>query len=648
MYKKIFINHKSVLVFLLSVIIIYGFLLSNPSEAAVFRRRVPSVREIQLPDDIHISSEPCPDLPGLPGHISICGRVTSIDISKSGPNKNVEYAQMPVNHATVAVYLGPDRWKNIKNWPFTDLNKTGELVGKIEGLYMYDVTNEDGRFILGVPRGKGVNGYAFLAFFCNDILKDLYMIDTTGPTSPGSSRYRVVLPTISLSCVPGKTHTYNPGYSPPIPAPPSINYFDRESYLGCEKNANHPEASLGGMVYENNPDNTLIDLLGRSLDDTHIGAIVTQQMCDSSATWVMDPLTGNLSCELSGDTRPCGPANFPPPSTRVPDTVPESIQILSQRDLEGYTHTSMGYSQQAISSMNCGMAGCYDTGAPVYFDDDHTILDKDIVRKCNTSWPMPLYCYGPGIETAAPGWYEASYNRQNPQIYNGFVIPGLGAITGRLWGITLPGHATWLFDRGSEYFPYSTVLNYEINGYMLNTVENRPQNDSYFNESPSSWNYCSSTEQTRLYSPWDPPLTNIADHPFDACYASILLGDDTYSTKKLLYMMTVNTNLYRTGHINQVFYDPDGPTDQLQQPPVANFYGPGEEIGVDVSHPTEARDNGISHLQKIGDGFWRLGVVQTLCTVGTPDSPRSSRRWPFTALYGAESPANLYRARPLP
>jgi hypothetical protein len=368
--------------------------------AFAISRTIPDTTEIPVPIGAVVSGS-CPS-ELLPNHISICGIAKTIDINIKD---EVQYAQQPIKGATVAAYLGV-QYAGLGSLS-GDPNNTGELVGLIERLYTYDITNDDGRFILPVPRGKGTDRFIFLGFFCGDKLKDLYMIDTSQdlPYMP-----------VSLACPPEAT----PAAVNSIPAPPSINYADRIMYTSCEDKPGEAFeiSSNPGMLFT--ADKTAIDPLEvRGLDNTRVGARVTQDV--------------TYTCVPSGSGFVVAGAIVPVPGTEYFHEdligngfyleVPEAALTLSRRDLEGFTHTSMGYSYQAISSLNCGISGCYNTLAPTSEHDVRKFLDMGMVKTCNTEIFPPLNCKGPGIELAEPGEWSKSYDLQtNVEIYPGIML----------------------------------------------------------------------------------------------------------------------------------------------------------------------------------------------------------------------------------
>jgi hypothetical protein len=167
-----------------TVIFILPFLfLSFPAQAQVtgtINRVAPFTTRINIPSTVPSGSCPSAVSPGqLPNHVTICGVVKTAGLNRTA---GIDYAQEPIKGVTVAIYLGAKYAQGIPsyaNYVKADLNSTGEIAGKIDGLYTYNITNTDGRFIISTPRGVGTNGMAFLAFFCGDKLRDLYMIDTS-------------------------------------------------------------------------------------------------------------------------------------------------------------------------------------------------------------------------------------------------------------------------------------------------------------------------------------------------------------------------------------------------------------------------------------------------------------------------------------
>jgi hypothetical protein len=411
-YKRAFF----IFFFLLS-----GFLTSGTVLAQVIYREPPDVTKINVPAGT-VASGSCPDDldPSLfTDHVSICGIVKTADISvKDG----VEYAQQPIKGATVAAYLGV---RYLSSYPglegyaglFRDPNNTGEIVGLIERLYTYDITNKDGRFILPVPRGAGTAGFAFLGVFCGDQLKDLYMISTVQglPYMP-----------VSLACPPEVTPAKKPDTNN-IPAPPSINYANRKYYTSCEDSF-----GMGDPGIKEESTRTVSNpLFVGGLDNTRSGARVLQ---DIEYYCELIPLSNPPEYNVR-NLKPVGTPTFledPIPGGFILE-VPEQAEILSRRDLEGFIHTSMGYSFQTISSLNCGVAGCYNTNAPSMGHETIKYLNQEMVKICNTEPFPPLNCKGPGIELAEPGEWTSSYNLQKTkEVYDGI----------ELGDITLPQYSS--------------------------------------------------------------------------------------------------------------------------------------------------------------------------------------------------------------
>ncbi len=832
--------------------LLFGFFVGGVAFAQTISRAVPTPQEIVIPGDTVVSGS-CPAFPDLENHISICGIAKTIDINvKDG----VQYAQEPIKGATVAAYLGV-KYSNLGSLS-KDPNGTGELVGLIERLYTYDITNADGRFVLPVPRGAGTNGFIFLGFFCGNMLKDLYMIDTSQdlPYMP-----------VSLACPPEVI----PAAVNAIPAPPSINYADRTNFVSCEDGVN----GVGGFVegepgmIKEAPKTVNIPLQAAALDNTRIGARVTQTMeyqcrkvvdsvghcqAPSNCTKCSNPsgttcltqyisqpcpddecywVYGSLHYELvDGSVKPVGDPVFhsDPIGGGHMLEVPKDSPILSRRDLEGFTHTSMGYSFQTISSLNCGISGCYNTGGPSAGHTTNQYLDQTMVEICNTQPFPPLNCKGPGIELAEPREWTRSYDLQKQvEVYpnvklgditlpqysaigqliqdilakltaqfpeltftaddassvsnaesavqafidkftaeqgplagfkdawahfnefltatktilgstsvldfmsnvwtNGLTVitqgpaavitfgqavtqastdalrafnPGVDqllnewdSVKGDLGGIITDffatckdvwddkldppaalAHATTYFNSAlvhaydvvanafsivsqlsdaiinfidhlegivkalgttmlelkdlhlttvsKDLFPYSTVLNYDINKNFREAYLNRPINDSYWNLPPNTSICKNTTEQARQV----PSSVASAAYPFNACYGSFLLGEDTYSTQKALYLTTKNTPKNLTGKAND--------------PVVSKFLAPKEPVGAEVSPKTDALDvTPVTDTPKVGGkGYWRLGVVQTMCSHGQIDYDSYKNAnyvdYPVLGAYGAE------------
>jgi hypothetical protein len=837
--------------------LLFGFFVANVTFAQTISRGIPAQQELVLPEDTSVSS--CPSFPDLPEHISICGVAKTVDINV---RDGVQYAQEPIKGATVAAYLGV-KYSNLGSLS-KDPNGTGELVGLIERLYTYDITNTDGRFVLPVPRGAGTNGFIFLGFFCGDMLKDLYMINTTQdlPYMP-----------VSLACPPEVI----PAAVNAIPAPPSINYANRTNFVSCEDS--DPSGGVDGpgsftegdpgMVKEA-PKTVNLPLVSPALDNTRINAR-TRQIMEYQCRKETDPVwncvggsAGLNACHVAG-LYCCPPSGYPgtcccktaqsstwwcppPPNYHyVLDwehplgdpiflkllpwgvdgpvlEVPPSPQILSRRDLEGFTHTSMGYSFQAISSLNCGISGCYNTMGPSGGHTTNKYLNQAMVEICNTQPFPPLNCKGPGIELAEPREWTKSYEQQKPvEVYpnvtlgditlpqysafgqyiqeilnkwnialtagstdtpqsiidklsqmahdissdpivlehfgnaldafksfrtaldtllNAPDIPtalqaaldiavhyvsavgnfytGLAAVgadilkasipadvqaaynaalvdaqairdlVGDIFSLPLKSYSEIMARVGeivdhinnilsnlnivadmvkelivrlnniahaideisklkittvsSNFFPYSTVLNYNINKRFREAYLNRPINDSFWNFPPTfpdvfslSTLICKDKAEEARQSPssLDP-----ATYPFNACYGSFLLGEDTYSTQKALFLTTKNTFAQITGEAND--------------PVVSKFLAPNEPVGAEVSPKESAlKVTPVTETPKVGGkGYWRLGVVQTMCSAGQRDYdsyPPTANKYidyPVLGAYGEEPAAQPPFATP--
>jgi hypothetical protein len=181
-----------------------------------------------------------------------------------------------------------------------------------------------------------------------------------------------------------------------------------------------------------------------------------------------------------------------------------------------------------------------------------------------------------------------------------------------------------------NYFPYSTILNYDINKRFRQAYLNRPTNDSFMNY-PGISLMCEGTEESarqRNSSGVPPTPTYPADYPFNACYGAWLLGEDTYSTQKALYLTTKNTSKYLRG--------------VASDPPVAKFLGPKEPVGAEVSPKADALPvTPVTATPKVGGrGYWRLGVVQTMCSGGQNDYDNYKQQYyidyPVLGAYGDE------------
>jgi hypothetical protein len=415
---------------------------------------------------------------------------------------------------------------------------------------------------------------------------------------------------------------------------------------------------------------TTIPLSAAGLDNTRVGALVNQTETGTCVgTLVTDPNTGLQVMQYSLDnTHATGTPVFQQTHVLVGGVdriveVPKTSDVLSRRDLEGFTHSSLGYSFQSVSSLNCGVSGCYDTGAPAKGQEQRLTTLKNEVFKCNTAVPpftsALLKCKGPGIELAEPAQWSTSYYLQNNQKifndgtkvgditqpqYNSFgqflqdilrsiniaFTPDPNASTGDLLqaALSLVGQVGKLFDLlnriiiptvSSKYFPYSILLNNRFRGDFHYNLENRPSNDSYAN-TPGR-NECISSEMDRQ-STSQTGMGHVAEYPFKACYGAVFLGQDAYSTQKALYTTTKNTGLAVSG--------------SAIDPVVSKFLMPGEEVGEEVSF-TGTIPSSVKDLPKVGKGYWRIGTVNTTCTFGTGDEKDNKQiEYPVLAIYGAE------------
>jgi hypothetical protein len=164
-------------------------------------------------------------------------------------------------------------------------------------------------------------------------------------------------------------------------------------------------------------------------------------------------------------------------------------------------------------------------------------------------------------------------------------------------------------------------LNYNILGKFNWHFENRPTNDSYVNIGGA--NSCLSGEMDRQQtSSWLSPTIYIGWYPFKACYGGVLLAQDTYSTQKALYTTTKNTD--------------KAVKDEANDPVVSKFLMPGEEVGKEVNF-TGTIPSSVKKTPKVGQGYWRLGVVNTVCSHGVND-PNGG--YPVLAVLGAEGALN--------
>jgi len=346
--------------------------------------KVPTSRSLPLPAE-ELDGATCPKIAS--GNISICGTVKTAETSILDlEDWKVEQAGIPIEGATVAVYLGVERYRlklegDIGFNKYPDTNTTGEIMGKISGLYTYNITNADGEFVVIAPRGLGTkDGMAFIGFFCGTKLKDLYMIDTsqTIPRMP-----------ISLSCDPEVL----PSAINSVPAPPFIDYIDRDRSLSCDQGFGTGEygaTDTQEKVIEFN-------VIKKRVDDTYLGNLIIQ-IVETESGYV---LTEDL----------------------YPERLPEKNEQLSKKDVEGLSHSSMGYSLQSISSLNCGTGGCYEAPPPkMEFAEDSEMMKCEVIRSCN-DFPRPPYCKGPlvelqGLNEWEPAWeYLMEMNPDMPVCY---------------------------------------------------------------------------------------------------------------------------------------------------------------------------------------------------------------------------------------
>ena len=85
----------------------------------------------------------------------------------------------------------------------------------------------------------------------------------------------------------------------------------------------------------------------------------------------------------------------------------------------------------------------------------------------------------------------------------------------------------------------------------------------------------------------------------------------------------------------------------INDPVVQKFLMPNQQVGMEAS-PTEGSiPSGVTELPKIGNGYWRIGIVDTLCTHGIndyatvePGDPRQDVDYPVLSIYGAEGELN--------
>lgn len=809
-FKRIFSSGMRLAIFLLPVLfLVYGVFAQTRVPRSPLKKTTikisPTIPSGSCPTDI--------DQGRLPNHISICGYVKTAGINEEA---GIQYAQEPIEGATVAVYLGASQAQGIPSgWEILteDINGTGEIAGKIDGLYMYNITNRDGAFVVSAPKGVGTQGMLFLAFFCGQTIKDLYMLDS-------SKDLKSML--VSLACPPEVKPATNVPNTNGIPAPPSITYAIRGSYTSCETKA---EPGQPGDDDEKSQ-TTSLPLFAEGLDNSRLNARVTQMMT-GECQQQMDR-NGNYYFRVIKEkpvknSVPYFWQDAVSTPTIIGDEpryleVPPTNVLLSRRDLEGFTHSSLGYSLQSISSLNCGVGGCYDVVPPAMEKSQRLTVNRDKVFECNTSVFAPLNCKGPGIELAEPGEWTRSYYDPNNRDVEIFKTPST-----RIRDITLPQYSSigqaiqetlaalgiilspvgpedplenlrqqqlelkaaqeslgalkaaadaftkmiddintilnlksvadvfnnlgtilslakdmitvpvkffglaknistplilslapaefaplinsvletqgtvdsyvaaiknefdtvnagnipafivkiaglnadfvrdmvgnvkqlvldliktianlinviperieklrlgiaaiqdiTLTTTDHDYFPYSSLLNYNILGKFNWHFENRPTNDSYVNIGGA--NSCLSGEMDRQQtSSWLSPTIYIGWYPFKACYGGVLLAQDTYSTQKALYTTTKNTD--------------KAVTDKANDPVVSKFLMPGEEVGKEVNF-TGTITSPVRKTPKVGQGYWRLGVVNTVCSHGVSD-PNGG--YPVLAVLGAEGALN--------
>jgi hypothetical protein len=622
---------------------------------------IPDVKEVPFPefieiedaegnittDGIEANGSVCPSL--MDGHITLCGRISAANyITKpAGVMPDASYASHPLTAVTVAIYLGGDMFG------VRDVNNTGEYQGKVTGLYSYNVTNADGEFALAVPQFFGTGGYAFMALLCGDQLADLYMIDTS--ESSMRMELSIAKPDNDFVCAP---HTVKNGEGDEIPAPPFINYVDRANPMGCPGDGQTYKGGVPGA------EPTFPIYGGLELYDAELDTFYHDKFTDYSA----GPPYGNVA-DADGDGLPEWRWDSSEGVWKTinqayyEEAIPESGFVLSHKDLDGFTANWLNYSHFSASSLNCGLGGCYDAGAPSSSGFD---LPKcNSVRQCNDLnyglgkhvWPLPPGCTSPGTGLASPeqwqeyvnqiitlrpdDWYNIALCEDPPPCCDDpFWCPNntcvtctgknntctLGDFVEDKYTVTSDLRFEYRIEKKSEdMFPTSALLNLYANRFLAATYQNKPTNDSYRNYTTAevgSFTGGGALMPDGCSRHSDPAGEFRREYPvafLDPGAAIELIrktgdpspvGDLPFKTclkSKFSQEETYNpqrSNMLATGNIVWG-------ADEEYDPAIAAFAAPGEILGQTI----DLEVNPAVDYDRIGGGYWRLGTERPLCTV---------------------------------
>ncbi|MBN1162803.1 hypothetical protein JXA34_03635 [Patescibacteria group bacterium] len=548
-----------------------------------------NIERVDIPEGYEKDGSVCPPL--LTGHITVCGQVSSARYYTEdiGSIEDIQFGSHPIEGVTIAVYLGGSRVG------LRDPNQTGDIWGKLTGLYSYTVTNQDGEYAVPIPRGMGTSGYAFVAFLCGDgsnlRLADLYMIDTT----LDSDHFDVSIG------VGNRCHeTMNEG----IPAPPLLEYIDRGEPgvndagevdltvrgtppIACSATGmgGYPGAEPGQGISAGLP------IFRADLDDTY------HTDYHSATGWIE------------------GAAAYAA-------TLPAGERVLSRRDLEGYTSNWVNYSLYPYSSVNCGLGGCYRTGSPS--ETNMAGIGCGQARDCSYTedpepndgkdFPLPAKCRAPGLMLTSPWewvehlnhWYDVLRNIDGDMtICDGQDISSFARLVpGSIPYSNDDEGSIWMFTRNrAADFPLSLLMNPWHGRFLATTYKDRPSSDQYRNfdlTELSGITDCAANELEREWRRTIPTdtLELQADKPFKSCYKSKQPQDQTYSPQQSTVLATGNVD-----------------ADRGFNPVVAAFAAPGEIIG----QTRELQVDPAVNLDKIGRGYWRIGTEVTLCTGDSGD-----------------------------
>jgi hypothetical protein len=587
-------------------------------------------------------------------YITICGQIKNVGVDTSASMytlppwaRKAEKTQNLLKNVMVAVYLGGTRSG------FADVNNTGEFSGKIEGLYSFNFTNENGEYVVVIPKNQGVQGMAFLAFICGDDLKDLYMIDT--------SQNIKAFP-VSLSC----SGTLNPN---PLP-PPSLEYIKRSEEdtqkVAVDPTSKEPQLSVSVAADTsfglNEFDTITTPLENKDLDNSYYQGSAVEG-CSN-----IDPVAcGDGPHKDSGiavvEEWNCEKTQLLSAPKFKDGLVPEKETMLSKRDFDGYTNSNVAYSMQAISSLNCGFGGCDTVEKPKTVIEDYKNMAPYCydVKECNNTYPIPQHCMAPAVTMSDPkdwdklikeGYLADLINSsacRNPvlpgalqQLNDSFkflglkLFPDLGFPNTPLSQITPPNtttaselfalvfskvknflHGDWtdaanfpgqvseiLSEKSPLLFPYRTLLNLETGKISLGSViDNRPKDDSYKN-TPSIAHDGASVIYNESVRQKD-SSEDKGSSPFKSSYQQFFTNQDPYSVLKSMYIATNNMTNEKAA---------------TDFPPVAMFYAPNEVIGIEMNPVINTIPNGIvGQVKKIGKGYWRLGIMNVLPAYGPND-----------------------------